>query len=301
VREPGNREQLNESDSVLRSSADRSLVEEWFLVLTADGFSTSMHHTGNEFAVCVPDVELEAASRALEQYERENAQSPSIPGGVSETIGEVDLFVAVAASLAMLSFFVWTGPRDPNLTWFAAGSADAAAILGGELWRTLTALCLHADLAHVVANALFGALFLAAAGGGYGPGVAIALTLAAGAGGNLANAIFQGPGHVSVGASTAVFGAVGLLAGRAVALRLRRGENGFRIWLPIAAGFAIIAMLGTGERSDIWAHLFGFMTGGLLGVPASLAWPRSASWPVQLAAMAASVAMILYAWRLALA
>jgi hypothetical protein len=60
-------------------------------------------------------------------------------------------------------------------------------------------------------------------------------------------------------------------------------------------------MLGTGERSDLWAHLFGFLTGGFLGIPASLAWPRSAAWPVQLAALAATAAALLWAWRLALA
>jgi membrane associated rhomboid family serine protease len=126
------------------------------------------------------------------------------------------------------------------------------------------------------------------------------LTVAAGAGGNLANAIFQGPGHASVGASTAVFAAVGLLGGRGVAQRLRRGELGFRLWIPLSAGLAIIAMVGTGERTDIWAHLFGFLTGGFLGIPASLAWPRRASPLIQSVCAIAGIGILLEAWRLVL-
>jgi hypothetical protein len=43
-----------------------------------------------------------------------------------------------------------TGPREPGAIWFDRGSASAQQILAGEVWRTVTALTLHADLAHVV-------------------------------------------------------------------------------------------------------------------------------------------------------
>jgi membrane associated rhomboid family serine protease len=284
---------------VLAVARDRAAAEEWALVLAAEGLSPSILRTAEGFAVCVPPAEIEPAGRALESYRCEQAESKTPAAGPPDKIAELEWFVAGVVSLAIVAFFAVTGPRDPAVTWFAQGSADASRILGGELWRTVTALCLHADLGHVLANALFGGLFLAAACGGFGPGVAVALTLAAGAGGNLANAIFQGPDHVSVGASTAVFGAVGLLAGRGVALRIRRGEIGMRMWVPIAAGLALIAMIGTGERSDVWAHLFGFLTGGFLGIPASLAWSKPADAAVQIAAFGLSVALVLYAWHLA--
>jgi membrane associated rhomboid family serine protease len=288
---------------LLRIDVDRALVEEWCLVLTAEGLSPSIEHTSSGFAVLVPRDELVAADRALDSYELENPRgagpqtaSPEHP----DRIGQLECLGAGVVSLAMLAFFGVTGPRNAAVDWFATGSADSARILDGELWRTVTALCLHADLGHVVANALFGGVFLAAVFGGFGVGFGIALTLLAGAGGNLANAIFQGPDHISVGASTAVFGAVGLLAGRGVAQRIRRGELGLRSWVPIAAGFALIAMIGTGERTDIWAHLFGFLTGGFLGIPASLAWPKP-GWPVQLGTLAIAIVGLLYAWQRALA
>lgn len=297
----GSEADSEDEEGVLRRHRDRALVDEWLLVLAADGFRVSVHHADGVFVVRVPASEREAAARALEHWEAENASTDRPEPPAPEPIGAVERLSAFAVGLAMLAFWTWTGPADAKVAWFARGAGDSSAILDGELWRTLTALSLHVDLGHVAANALFGTLFLAAAGAGFGPGLALALSLLAGAMGNLANAIFQGPGHVTIGASTAVFGAVGLLAGRALALRLRRGDPGMRAWIPIAAGFALLAMLGTGERSDVWAHLFGFLSGGFLGVPATLAWPRPARWPVQLAAFCGACAAMLQAWRLALA
>jgi membrane associated rhomboid family serine protease len=291
---------MSDGEVLVRQAGDRRRADEWSLVLSSQEIENAIRRAPEGFAVFVDRADLGAALRSLDAYEQENPAAPAPPEEAQDRIGELDRFVGGALGALMLAFFVVTGPRNPEVVWFAEGSADAARILGGELWRTVTALCLHADLGHVVSNALFGALFVSAVCAGLGPGVGVALTLAAGATGNLANAIFQGPDHVSVGASTAVFGAVGLLGGRGVAQRIRRGELGFRIWVPIAAGLALIAMLGTGERSDIWAHGFGFLAGGFLGVPASLAWPHPADRSLQWSALALTVVALLQAWRLAL-
>jgi len=89
-----------------------------------------------------------------------------------------------------------------------------------------------------------------------------------GALGNLVNAGLQSPTHSSVGASTAVFGAVGILAALSM---VRYGRNLRRRWmLPVAAALALLALLallGTeGKNSDLGAHLFGFIYGGCLGL-----------------------------------
>ena len=55
-----------------------------------------------------------------------------------------------------------------------------------------------------------------------GPGVGLWLLLLAGAGGNAVTAAVHGSDHVSVGASTAIFGAIGILA----ALRIIAGRAG---------------------------------------------------------------------------
>jgi membrane associated rhomboid family serine protease len=72
---------------------------------------------------------------------------------------------------------------------------------------------------------------------------------------------------VSVGASTAIFGAVGVLAALGVGRHRRLGLAGRRALTPIAAGLALLAMLGTSERADLSGHIFGLLAGILLGIP----------------------------------
>lgn len=291
---------MGETAVGVRVAPGRRRAEVWSLVLSSQGIDCAIRHTAEGFAVFVDPGDLEGAIHAIDAYEAENPEAPVAVESPRDRIGELDRFVGGSLGALLIAFFAVTGPRDPDVVWFAAGSADASRILAGEVWRTATALCLHADLGHVLSNALFAALFVSAVCAGLGPGVAVALTLVAGATGNLANAIFQGPDHVSVGASTAVFGAVGLLGGRGVAQRIRQGEVGLRIWVPIAAGLALIAMLGTGERTDIWAHGFGFLAGGFLGIPAGLAWPHPPTTSLQWGAGALAAALLLQSWRLAL-
>ena len=60
-------------------------------------------------------------------------------------------------------------------------------------------------------------------------------------------------------------------------------------------------MLGTSERSDIWAHAFGFLAGGFLGLPASLAWPTRAGPSLQSLALVFALALVVGCWHLGLA
>jgi rhomboid protease GluP len=267
-------------------------------VLSSDGLSPSVRRGPAGFELCVPGDEAERGAYVLSIYENENlGRAAKRRIGTSD---KWDITTGVAICSALLLFFLHTGPRDFDVAWFQRGGADAERILLGELWRTVTALTLHADFGHVLSNALCGALFIGAVCGSLGAGVGSALILLAGAGGNLANAIFQGSHHVSVGASTAVFGAVGLLCGLGVARRQQQQSPGRPFWVPVAGGLAILAMLGTsGENVDIWAHLFGLCVGGALGVPVGFALRRppgsAAQWLVGTAAFVA----VFYCWGLA--
>jgi len=283
----------------VRVTRRRKLADEWALVLTSDGLSPSVRREPEGFVLSVPAREAERAVEVLSVYETENLERdwrrqhvPAAPGNA---------FAGVTVSAALLLFFFLTGPRNPAVIWFERGSADAERILLGELWRTVTALTLHADLGHALANALFGALFVGAVCGPLGVGVGCALILLSGAGGNLANALFQGSHHVSIGASTAVFGAVGLLSGLAVAQRHLQRSPGRPWWVPVGAGLALLAMLGTtGERVDLWAHLFGLLVGGALGIPVGFALPRPPRPLVQWIAGSVAFVAVLYCWGIAL-
>ena len=288
----------DESDIPLRVAEDLATAEEWTLVLVAEGLSPAVRHTSHGFALVVPAREAEQAATALAAYETENPPVPEVEDEPGEAGYLITGFIVAGI---LLAFFFVTGEPNPGNPWFKRGSSDATYLLSGELWRSVTALTLHVDLGHVLSNAIALALFLSAVCRSLGPGLGITIVLLAGAGGNLTNALLQGPAHVSVGASTSVFAAVGVVVGLAVVRRRRRGSYGRRAWLPIAAGFALLAMLGTGQvRVDLWAHLLGLLTGGLLGVAVALYYHRAPGPRVQWILSCTSLALIIGCWALAL-
>ena len=285
------------SEIPLRVTSDHNLAEEWELALVAQGLSPSLSRTRDGFVLSVPEEEAQRALVGLSAYERENpselrerdapAEPPNLVAGAS------------IAGILLLFFFitVW----QPTVQWFERGSADADRILLGELWRTVTALTLHANLAHALSNAIGIIVFLGALSSILGPGLSSALVLLAGAGGNLANALIHGSSHVSIGASTSVFGAVGMLGGLGLARRGRRKVPRRRAWVPVAAALALLAMLGTGgERVDVLAHLFGFLFGGVLGLLFAFVTPRPPGFRIQWACGTTAAAVLIYCWMLAL-
>ena len=98
-----------------------------------------------------------------------------------------------------------------------------------------------------------------------GSGVGWLMILASGIFGNLMNALAYETGHMSVGASTAVFGAVGILCAFQAVNAARTGKGWKRTALVFGSGLALLAFLGTSARSDVGAHLFGFLCGVLMG------------------------------------
>ena len=203
-------------ETPIKLTSSRRLADEWALVLVAEGMSAVVQRASDGYALCVRDSDVERATAILDLYDSENPPAPQIEVEPDHP----DAFNAALATMgALLIFFLVTGARDARVRWFERGSADAERILSGELWRTVTALTLHADLGHVLGNAFAGALFLTSVGRSLGPGLALALALVAGAGGNFVNAVLHGTAHSSVGASTSVFGAIGLLGGRGVVRR----------------------------------------------------------------------------------
>ena len=205
---PGAASLTKGSEIPLRVTSDHNLAEEWELALVAQGLSPSLGRTRDGFVLSVPEEEVERALIGLSAYEREN--SPKLRES-DEPAEPPNLIAGASIAGILLLFFSITVLWQPTVQWFERGSADADRILLGELWRTVTALTLHANLAHALSNAIGITLFLGALSSILGPGLGSALVLLAGAGGNLANALVHGSAHVSVGASTSVFGAVGML------------------------------------------------------------------------------------------
>jgi len=268
-----------------RVAPSRREAEEWTLVLAAAGIPSKIEKTPGGWALVVAWRDEERATRELAAFQEENrAVSESTAGGMEYGRSYAGFTIAAC----FLGFYFITGPRNPAITWFRLGSASAEAILAGEIWRAVTALTLHADPPHVLGNAASCAVFVTALCRQLGPGLGSSLVLLAGAIGNAMNALAHGAHHTSIGASTAVFGAIGIMAGLQFTTRWRRVSRRPRPWVPLAAGLALLAMLGTGANADVAAHLFGFVAGAPLGATAAVALrrpPRQAlQWPLSFAA-----------------
>jgi membrane associated rhomboid family serine protease len=199
----------------------------------------------------------------------------------------------------LLGFHLLTGPRSAARAWFRSGSASAERILAGETWRTVTALTLHADIAHVTANAVSAAIFVTELARLVGPGVAAWVLLLTGAAGNALTAVARGAPHGSVGASTALFGAIGCLAALQAVRWRSRPRPRYRPWVPVAAGAALLAMLGTGRDADVAAHLFGFAAGLPLGVLVARFAAAPPAPPVQRVLVLAAAGVVVARWGLA--
>ena len=186
--------------------------------------------------------------------------------------------------------------------WQSAGVLDAGFLERGEWWRVLTALTLHGDMLHLLSNLAFGALFGYPAARLFGPGVAWFLILV---GGGLAygiDALLHPPEHYLLGASTAVFTALGLIAAYGWRRHLRDWTPRFRNAAPWVAGIALLAFTGTGgENTDILAHFAGFAVGtGLGALCARLPMPPPGRTGIQWAAGLAAIGLLSLAWTLAL-
>jgi membrane associated rhomboid family serine protease len=267
------------STVLLRVTQNERRLEAWALALTSQGISPRIYWIDGAFELHVAAGDDVAAATAdldaMDEEERE-AERASLADAAGEqrAVTKHAAAGAVLVSLLLLAFSALTGPRVGGSEWFAAGASDAERVLQGEWWRTVTALTLHADSAHVLSNVGIGTLVVGAVMRSEGVGWGAALVFASGSAGNLINAWAHQTLHRSVGFSTAVFGAIGLLGGLAYMHGRRRISPLRPAWTALAGTLALLALLGTSEKSnvDMLAHLFGGLVG--LGLGLLIAWAR---------------------------
>lgn len=240
----------------------------WALVLDARGIPCRIEQGESGQELLVPVESLENACRELRLFEEENRNWPP-PAPRHHPLVENSLAtLSILLLVAIFHNLIQVGLTLPDgylPDWVEQGSARALDIRNGQWWRLVTSLTLHADWIHLSGNLCIGGIFVIFLCRELGSGLAWSLLLGSGVLGNLANAWVQSPDHSSIGGSTAVFGAVGILA--AISLVRYRQQNRRRWALPVAAALALLALLGTeGKNSDLGAHLFGFAFGIGLGV-----------------------------------
>ena len=276
----------------------------WSLVLQARFLKNRVRRGEFGWQILVPPDSLTASCKELRLFVAENRNwPPPLPPAhpmVENTLPTLSVLILLATFHNVTGLDLNLMGRNP-VDWVEIGNAHAGLILKGEWWRLVTALTLHGDWLHLFSNLAIGGFFIVSLCRDLGSGLAWSLLLASGVLGNLANAYVQLPSHSSVGASTAIFGAVGLLG----AITLVRHRNNLRHrWpLPVAAALALLALLGTeGKNTDLGAHLFGFLFGLLLGLASEwLVGKYGRPAPLLNALLAlASAALVLFAWWSAL-
>ncbi len=207
-----------------------------------------------------------AISRELIEYDEEQANPPPSPG----TDSEVFHFPAGWGVYGIWALvLILTYLSQGTTPWLMDhGSSSSIELIGNhEWWRPFTALFLHADPPHLIGNLLSGMLFGTLVSRSIGPLRGWALILACGTVGNAITSFVAWPeAFVSIGASTAVFGALGILSGLGFSFMLR---HRFRLpWAktaaPVIAGIILLGWLGGGTpggNTDVLGHIFGFVSG----------------------------------------
>lgn len=226
------------------------------LILLSAGLAYWVVPHEETFALLVETPAVEEIRQLLDRDDRIRAVPTYLPPvHFASRLGSLALFWGLIAGITILA---WNATTD--LTGLGGLQADRV-LFEGEWWRIITALTLHADIAHLISNLVAGMAITFALGQWTGTGNALLITLGSGALGNLLTLLLRTSSPIlSLGASTAVFGALGALSAMPGILQGRRR------WLPLATGVVILGLYGAGEaRTDVLAHVCGFIAGWGIG------------------------------------
>lgn len=240
--------------------------------------------------------EMEAAARLqLELYHRENPpkeENPPIPLSFSLQ----PLWVLLAPILVTLLQFT------DKINLHSEGVSDAAKVLKGEWWRSLTAQTLHGDARHLASNLLCGYIVMNMITFRIPllrlvPFIAVAAAVA-----NLCVSATVQTDFRSLGFSTFVFAAIGCLSVIEFRLMPKESHGMLRRFAPLCGAASLAVFLGLGENADILGHAYGFVAGLFCGfIPKK----KSLRWGTPLSS-ADGIGLLMYyglyllAWKLAL-
>ena len=244
------------------------------LVVTSMDLPHWIVRHGREYALCVETSNRERALAAIAEFEadeRTRGEERKL-----EPFQIPKLAVVFTVLVMALLYRIQIG-IPPSLV--ERGIADDALIRAGEWWRCFTALTLHGDSEHLVSNLSFAFVVFAFAYGRFGIGFGLLGTVIGGALGNALNSIAHfSDGHRSLGSSTALFAALGLLSGAELIARIQhKGRARWPLIVPIGVAIAFLGLFGGAGgvkpdgtpvpvgRVDLGAHLFGLAAGVAVG------------------------------------
>lgn len=237
-------------------------TNQYGLILTSRGISFHAQKAGRTWNILVDTANAEKATKIIEEYFYEPPAATDAGNDRHDSHAYTGLWI----SAVMISVHIAIILSHEVRFFRDAFQASAARIMAGEYYRTITALFLHADAGHLAGNvvgiSIFGTVLCRMTG--WGPGML--MILLSGGMGNLINAFLFSSNHASIGSSTAVFGTIGILSGTMFMEKFRQTGIRQASWLPIGGGIALLSFLGSGEHTDVTAHLFGLIAGIFTGM-----------------------------------
>jgi len=270
-------------------------AETYALVLSSSGIRSLLRNEGSQWLLLVNQSDLDRARSEVQGYTEENVRPPDGAGSVGVEYRKTycGVWIAVILLLAHIAIVMLPGKEVVVLDY---GSATSR-IQRGELFRSVTSLMIHKDVLHLAGSMLSISIFGTAVCNITGWGVGCLLLLLCGAAGNITNGVLRSSEHITIGASTAVFGAIGIGVGLQF-LEKFRSKGGLRkAFLPLGGGLALLAMLGTGgDHVDLMGHLLGFVWGGATGFFYRVIVKEPSHSVAQLASGVIATGIIVLAW-----
>lgn len=235
---------------------------DWSLVLISQGIESTVVQRPEDGAwiLQLEPAALGRAEQSIAAYERENATIWRRELKWTGLLFDARAVVWYAA----LALFFWFGSFS-HIDFHTAGRVSKPTMISGEWWRLFTAITLHADIAHLAANFTTGIVFLGLAMGCFGAGNAFLLSLLGGALGNVVTIALRDSNVSSLGASGMVMASLGLLTAHSL-VAARHERPRILVGRGVIAGCLLVVLLGLSPKSDVIAHIGGFIGGIGLGL-----------------------------------
>jgi len=261
----------------VRACRSRRQAERAALLLVALGIEAGFGRaagTRDGWEVIVPEQDLARAQSVLTEEEPDtDMQAQPLPPPRSVLSSRLWLSSAslAPALLAMLCVAVhlWVhggaGPSSRSRLLSAGVVADFL-VSQGQWWRLLTAVFVHFDISHLVANMwallVVGPALVAEIGSARFAGV----FLITGVAGNIASQLLNETVALKAGASGGICGVLGALAGLSLGSLGGSYEVRRPAWQTLGALVALFGLtVGFQPGRDHYAHVGGLLTGVLLG------------------------------------